>query len=74
MHDALTDLYAYALALDAEWRQLSEDLEEFARARVGSPEDPSMELRLEQMREELDALRAVIAVFRDQADPGGTYL
>jgi hypothetical protein len=74
MHDALTDLYAYMLALDAERQRLGERVVELARSDAASPARVQLERRRTETREELEALRATIAALRAHADPTGNYL
>jgi hypothetical protein len=71
IHTALTDLHAYVLLLDAEWRQLGERIEELARADSRSTESFELAARRAAMAEELEALREAVTTLREQADAAG---
>jgi hypothetical protein len=71
MHDALTDLHAYVLILDAEWQQLGERVAEPAQSSQPSLERAERARRLAEMTEELQALRATTVALRAVADPTG---
>jgi hypothetical protein len=74
MHDALTDLHAYVLVLDAEWQRLGDRVDELAQSDVPSPDRVDLERRRAEITEELDALRSTIAALRARADPAGDLL
>lgn len=74
MHHALTDLHAYVLVLDAEWRRLGERAEQLEQSDAVATERAELERRRTEITEELDALRATIAALRQQADPEGETL
>jgi hypothetical protein len=64
LHDALTDLHAYVLVLDAEFQRLHE-----ASREAGGAEADAVERRCNEVGEELDALRGAIAALRTKIDP-----
>jgi hypothetical protein len=71
MHDALTDLYAYVLLLEAEWYRLGVRLEELAASESTTSECLRQAARSRvEMAEELAALRETIAALRAQAEVG----
>jgi hypothetical protein len=72
MHDALTDLHAYVLALDAERQRLGEHAEELTRR--ATQDGVELARRRSEISEELDAMRAMVATLRNCADPGGDKL
>ena len=72
MHTALTDLHAYALVLDAEWRRMGDQAAGLRS--IDSSEVAEIEERRAQIAEELDVLRATIAALRTKADPLGRLL
>lgn len=74
MHDALTDLHAYVLVLDAEWQRLGERVDELAQSGLPSPDRLDFERRRAEITEELAALRSTIAALRAHADPAGDLL
>ena len=74
LHRALTDLYAYALILDADWRRLRKRAESAPRSPAGVQIDTDTVRRLQEVGEELEAFRAAIAAFRVRVDPDGAYL
>lgn len=69
--DALTDFYTYVLVLDAEWRQLGQQLDTPGGGTSVSPDRAGLERRHHEITEELDALRDAIAMLRQHADAGG---
>jgi hypothetical protein len=74
MHVALTDLYAFALVLDAERQRLGERVDVLVRSGSISPERSVLEEQRIEIGEELEALRAAISKLRAQADPEGDRL
>lgn len=74
MHNALCDLHAYVLVLDAEWRRVTVHLDVLAE--IGAPAAERRELvrRESELRQELDSLREMIATLRRDVDPDGRYL
>lgn len=73
VHDALSDLYAHVLVLDAEWRRLDARLADPGDARVRS-ERAVEERRHAELTATLAGLRAKIDALRRKADPGGRLL
>jgi hypothetical protein len=72
MHDALTDLHTYVLALDAERRRLGDRVMELTK--VVSQEGAVLTRQRVEIAEELDALRATLVALRACADPAGDRL
>jgi hypothetical protein len=72
MHDALTDLHTYVLALDAERQRLGDRVTELAN--LVSQEGAVLHRRRGEITEELDALRATLNALRACADPAGDRL
>jgi hypothetical protein len=72
MHDALSDLHAYVLAMDAERQRLGDRVTELAK-RV-SQEGVELARRRAEITGELDALRATLLALRACADPVGDQL
>jgi hypothetical protein len=72
MHDALTDLHTYVLALDAEHHRLGDRVTELTK--LVSREGAVLEDRRGEIAEELDALRATLVALRACADPAGDRL
>jgi hypothetical protein len=72
MHDALTDLYAYALLLDAERQQLGERIEGLARSNSTSTERFALAQSRVDIGEEVAALRETIEALRAHADAAGS--
>ena len=72
MHDALTDLHTYVLALDAERQRLSDRVTELTK--LVSQEGAVLDRRRGEITEELEALRATILALRECADPAGNRL
>ncbi len=72
MHDALTDLHTYVLALDAERQRLGDRVSELAK--LVSEEGAVLDRRRSEIAEELDALRATLIALRACADPAGDRL
>ena len=68
MHDALTDLYAYVLLLEAEWYRLGVRLEELAASESTTSEC----LRQAALRETIAALRAQAEVGFSPTDDGAS--
>ena len=69
MHDALTDLHIYALALDAEREELGDPV-----MGLLSTEAAALGQRRAEISEEREALRATVIALRACADPAGTRL
>jgi hypothetical protein len=69
MHDALTDLHAYALILEADWQRLAEPAPQHARSGGAPVESVELAQRRAEMTEELQALRATTVALREAADP-----
>jgi hypothetical protein len=69
MHDALTDLHAYALILEADWQRLGEPAPQPARSGGAPVESVELAQRRAEMTEELQALRATTVALREAADP-----
>ena len=72
MHDALTDLHTYVLALDAERQRLGDRVTQLAN--LVSQEGAVLNRRRGEITEELDALRATLNALRAYADPTGDRL
>jgi coenzyme F420-reducing hydrogenase gamma subunit len=72
MHDALTDLHTYVLALDAERQRLGDRVTELAK--LVSQEGAVLDHRRTEIAEELDALRETLVALRACADPAGDRL
>ena len=72
MHDALSDLHAYVLALDAERERLGDRVTELTK--LVSQEGVELTRRQAEVTEELDALRATLVALRACADPVGNQL
>jgi hypothetical protein len=72
MHDALTDLHTYVLALDAEHQRLGDRVAELTK--LVSQEGAVLDHRRGEIAEELEALRATILALRACADPAGNRL
>ena len=72
MHDALTDMHAYVLALDAERQRLGDRVRELTA--LVSQEGAVLDRRRGEIAEELDALRATLIALRACADPAGDRL
>jgi hypothetical protein len=69
MHDALTDLHAYALILEADWQRLGELERRLAQSGDAPVDSAELAQRRAEMTEELQALRATTAALRDVAGP-----
>jgi hypothetical protein len=72
MHDALTDLHTYVLALDAERQRLGERVTELTK--LVSQEGAVLDRRRGEIAEELDAVQATLLALRACADPVGNRL
>lgn len=68
MHEAVTDLYAYALVLDAEWRRLGQPWQEPSAAGTDA-EQQDLDRRRSEIGEELEALRLTILALRTETEP-----
>ncbi len=73
VHDALSDLYAHVLVLDAEWRKLDARLAHPDGARLRS-ERAVAERRHAELIGVLAGLRGKIDALRREADPEGRLL
>jgi hypothetical protein len=71
VHDALTDLHAYALLMDSQCELLGGRIESLARSDEQSEECLELMRRRAQLGDELSALREVIARLREEADAAG---
>jgi hypothetical protein len=69
MHDALTDLHAYALMLEADWQRLGEPEPQPAPSGAAPVEPVELAQRRADMTEELQALRDTTAALREAAGP-----
>lgn len=69
VHDALTDLHAYALLLDVERARLGQRIEEPAGAECDVAIGELVRLRA-RLDEEVDALREAASALRDDAQAG----
>jgi hypothetical protein len=72
MHNALTDLHTYVLALDAERQRLGDRVMELTK--LVSQEGAVLVRRRSEIAEEVDALRATLIALRACADPAGDRL
>jgi hypothetical protein len=72
MHDALTDMHTYVLALDAERQRLGDRITELSK--LVSREGAVLDRRRCEIAEELDALRETLIALRACADPAGDQL
>jgi hypothetical protein len=66
VHDALTDLSAYALSLDVERHRVDDRLLELAEIESSVAERRALLRERDAIAEELTALRQTIAAFSDQ--------
>jgi hypothetical protein len=69
MHDALTDLHAYALMLEADWQRLGEPEPQPARFGTAPVEPVELAQRRAEITEELQALRDATVALREVAGP-----
>lgn len=74
MHDALTDLHSYVLALDAERERVKNRLAETDDFSADVQARLALDSRRGEIDEELEALRATIVALRQLADPAGEFL
>jgi hypothetical protein len=74
IRDALTELHAYALTLDAELRRTQDRLEELGPAGDPSAELSSLRGRQAELTAQLDLLDRTIRALRAATDPAGRYL
>ena len=74
VHDALCDLHAYVLVLDAEWRRVTHHLEVIEQIDAHHEQRLTLVRRERELSQELDSLRAMIAELRRAVDPNGFYL
>ena len=74
IHDALSYLHGYVLALDAERARVAARLEAYREGAAAPPEVSELERRHDALTEELDALRTTIDKLREYADPYRQYL
>jgi hypothetical protein len=74
VHDALCDLYAYVLVLDAEWRRVTHQLAVIAEIDPRHARRLTLVRRERELSQELDSLRDMIADLRRHVDPHGFYL
>ena len=74
IRDALTELHAYALTLDAELRRTQDRLAELDRGGAPSDELSSLRKRRAELTAQLDLLDWTISAVRSATDPAGRYL
>lgn len=74
VHDALCDLYAYVLVLDAEWRRVTHHLAVIEQIDAHHGRRLTFLRRERELRQEIDSLRAMIVELRRDVDPHGFYL
>ena len=74
VHDALSCLHAYVLALDAERGRVATRLEVHRDGGVALARVSELEQRHSELTEELNALRTTIDKLREYADPTRRYL
>jgi len=72
--EALTDLLAYALALDGEREQALTALEEQRRVGTDRPRVAALAELLSELTTQLDVLRQTIDALRRHEDPTGAFL
>jgi hypothetical protein len=73
VHDALSDLYAHILVLDAERQRVDARLA--AGCDAGSSSDRAvLERRRAELTDKLELLRRDVDRLRGEADPEGTFL
>jgi hypothetical protein len=70
VNDALTDLSAYALSLEAEHRRLEQRLLELAGNESSAAERRAVLRERDEISEELNAFRRAVMALRDQVLPG----
>ena len=66
VHDALTDLSAYALTLDGDRHRLDNRLRELSQQGSSAAERQAVIRERDEIAEELDALRRAIDAFRNE--------
>jgi hypothetical protein len=69
VHDAITDLSAYALTLDVERHRLDSRLRELLERDSSAAERRAVVRERDEIAEELNALRRAIDAFRDEFAP-----
>jgi hypothetical protein len=74
VHDALCDLHAYVLVLDAEWRRVTQHVAAIEESDADDGRRQTLVRRERELSQELDSLRAMIADLRREVDPYGFYL
>jgi hypothetical protein len=74
IRDALTELHAYALVLDAELQKTEGRLAELDRGGEQTRELPELRRRRAELTEQLDLLGKTIGELRSATDPAGRYL
>jgi hypothetical protein len=71
LHDALTDMHAYALLLEGQWKNLGTEIDALAGADGSSAERVGLLARRTEIAEELEALRETASALRAQAFEDG---
>jgi hypothetical protein len=71
LHDALTDMHAYALLLEGQWKNLGTEIEALAGADGTSADCATLIARRTEIAQELEALRETAAALRAQAFENG---
>jgi hypothetical protein len=66
VHDAITDLTAYALTLDMECHRLDSRLRELLERESSAAERRAVVRERDEIAEKLNALRRAIDAFRDE--------
>ena len=74
MHDALTDLHAYVLALDADRQRIRDQLMKLGESTADRDRRAELDLRRTELDEEVNALQATVLALRQLADPAARFL
>ena len=74
IRDALPELHAYALVLDAELMKTESRIVELDRGGEQTHELPELRRRCTELTQQLDLLDRMISELRSATDPGGQYL
>jgi hypothetical protein len=74
IRDALTELHAYVLVVDAELTKTESRLVELDRSGEQTHELPELRRRRTELTQQLDLLDKTISELRSATDPAGRYL